>query len=103
MCCRGSQIGQSAEDVSKPITVEQVIFYRSDVDGNPTEDVKGTFYTTDHRLHVQIILSHVLEPDTEVVTCDLTSLMMNVIDTHAELHRGSMPAFQAGDPGSSPG
>ncbi|KAA6400539.1 MAG: hypothetical protein EZS28_003933 [Streblomastix strix] len=110
---------QVQEQQDKPVTVENVLFFRSDSNGNPGEQVKAIFkpsgtdfslsYLTtiqlnfcfaDLKIHARCILSHVLvgskgrvPEDYEIVACDLQSKELNVIDTHAELPR----AWPVGD------
>ncbi|KAH7825596.1 uncharacterized protein MONOS_8606 [Monocercomonoides exilis] len=82
---------------------ESVTFYRSDDTGMPSESVDGLFFTNDLKIHARCVLSHVTvhmevflgyalthmvqPPDYEIVSCNLSSLLMNIIDTHAELPR----------------
>ncbi|KAH7829467.1 uncharacterized protein MONOS_3254 [Monocercomonoides exilis] len=88
MGCGGSKDKDKGgdSDNSKPIKVESVTFYRSDDTGAPSEPVDGVFYTTDSKIHARIVLSHVLVGSYGRVVW-VCNLLMNIIDTHAELPR----------------
>ncbi|KAH7817104.1 uncharacterized protein MONOS_12851 [Monocercomonoides exilis] len=95
MGCGGSKDKDKGgdSDNTKPIKVESVTFYRSDDTGAPSEPVDGVFYTTVicfRLVHMEGSFGSAMilaPPNYEIVACNLTSLLMNIIDTHAELPR----------------
>ncbi|KAH7822988.1 uncharacterized protein MONOS_6846 [Monocercomonoides exilis] len=103
-------------DHIRPITATKSSLFRANARGGMGEEVDGTFYTDDTRLFCRFVLSHITyglsarvrfqrnrykccanktrlqqktqePPNREILTCSIPSLMVSVIDTHAELPR----------------